>query len=340
MPRRGTKPAPTLPMLALAGLALVGAPLRAADVDNDAEVKRTPTVQLETIVVVGSRLPAAEAQTAQDVHIYERERIEQSGQSTVAEFLATLPEVSLAAPENATGATPVRLRGAIFGSALVLINGRRVHAVTGGAAIFGFFDVDTIPLSMVDRIEVLPTGSSAIYGGDALAGVVNIVLRSNFTGAEASAGYKWAKDIDEKQYYVGAGWSADRFSVSIMATYSDRGSLLVKARDITANPDMRRFGGPNLGSQFFGVPANVSSVSGNLPGLNSSFAAVPAGSSGIGLKPSDFAATAGTQNTGSTTRYQALITDSPRSGVFASANYRFANEFELFAEFLATRYNL
>ena len=157
-------------MLALAGLALVGAPLRAADVDNDAQAKRAPTEQLEKIVVVGSRLPAAEAQTAQDVHIYERERIEQSGQSTVAEFLATLPEVSLAAPENATGATPVRLRGAIFGSALVLINGRRVQAVTGGAAVFGFFDVNTIPLSLVERIEILPTGSSAIYGGDALAG--------------------------------------------------------------------------------------------------------------------------------------------------------------------------
>src|SRR6266446_398472 len=340
MPRRGTKPAPTLPMLALAGLALVGAPLRAADVDNDAQTKRTPTGQLEKIVVVGSRLPEAAGQSAQDIHIYDRARIEVSGQATVTDFLATLPEVSLNSAESTNGATTLRLRGAPRGSVLVLINGRRTQPVTGGAAPFGFFDLNTIALSMVERIEVLPTGSSAIYGGDALAGVVNIVLRSNFTGAEASAGYKWAKNIDEKQYYVGAGWSADRFTASIMATYSDRGSLLGKDRDITANPDMRRFGGPNLGNQFFGVPANVSSVSGNLPGLNSSFAAVPVGSSGIGLKPSDFAATAGTQNTGSFTRYQALITDSPRSGVFASANYHFGSALEVFAEFLASRYKL
>src|SRR6266542_2334959 len=246
MPRRGTKPAPTLPMLALAGLALVGAPLRAADVDNDAQAKRAPTEQLEKIVVVGSRLPAAEAQTSQDVHIYERERIEQSGQSTVAEFLVTLPEVSLAAPENATGATPVRLRGAIFGSALVLINGRRVQAVTGGAAVSGFFDVATIPLSLVERIEILPNGSSAIYGGDALAGVVNIVLRSNFTGIEADAGYKWAKNTNEKVYYAGAGWSRDALNVSILATYSDRKGFLGKDRAVTASPDYRPFGGPNL----------------------------------------------------------------------------------------------
>ena len=58
--------------------------------------------------------------------------------------------------------------------------------MTADAALIGFFDLNTIPLSMVERIDVLPTGSSAIYGGEALAGVINIVLRSNFEGAEAS----------------------------------------------------------------------------------------------------------------------------------------------------------
>jgi len=340
MPRRGTKPAPALPMLALAGLALVGAPLRAADVDSDAQAKRTATEQLEKVVVVGSRLPAAEGQTAQDVHIYDRERIDRSGQATVSDFLATLPEVSLNSVTSTFLATSVRLRGAAEGSALILINGRRTQAVTGGAAPFGFFDLNTIPLSMVERIEVLPNGSSAIYGGEALAGVVNIVLRSNFTGAEASAGYQWADNTDKKLFYAGAGWSEDRFSMSIMAMYTEQTSLLGKDREITASPDMRRFGGPNLGNQFYGVPANVSSVSGNLPGLNSAFATVPAGSKGIGLKPSDFAATAGAQNTGSFTRYQSLIPDSHQGGVFLNANYRFGSELELFAELLATRYQL
>src|SRR5262249_53430541 len=160
---------------------------------------------------------------------------------------------------------------------------------------------------------------------EALAGVVNIVLRKDFSGIEVDAGYKWADDTDEKIFSVGAGWRRDVFSASIIGTYSDRSPLYGRDREITANPDYRRFGGPNLGTQFFGVPATVSSVSGNLPGLNSSFAAVPAGSTGIGLTPSDFIATAGTQNTGGTTFYQALITKSPRWGVFASANYRVGN---------------
>jgi iron complex outermembrane receptor protein len=351
VPHLHSAPGIALRLFVLAGLALCGTSAEAAETNSDqapppdvtklsgARAVQPEPVKLEAVVVVGSRLPAAEGQTAQDIHIYDLERIEQSGQSSVGDFLATLPEVSLAAPQNATGATPVRLRGAIFGSALILINGRRVQAVTGGAATFGFFDVNTIPLSLVERIEVLPTGSSAIYGGDALAGVVNIILRSNFTGLEVGAGYQWAKNTDQPVVWAGGGWQAGNLSVTAMATYSDRTSLFGKDRDITANPDLRRFGGPNLGTPSFGVPANVSSLSGNLPGLNSSFAAVPVGSSGIGLKPSDFAATAGTQTTGSFSRYQSLIPDQRQTGAFLGATYSFGSALELFAELLATKYD-
>jgi iron complex outermembrane receptor protein len=328
-----------------AGLTLGATNASAADAaSTDTAVSSEPNKKSEPPslkfkeTVVGSRLAPAEAETAQDVHIYRLERIEQSGQSTVADFLATLPEVSLNSPENTTGFQTVRLRGAIFGAVLVLVNGHRTIPVTGGAAPFGFFDLRTIPLSLVERIEILPTGSSAIYGGDALGGVVNIVLRSNFTGAEVGGGYKWAKNTHEWLGWAGGGWKAGDLSLSIMGTYSESTALSGMARDITNNPDMRRFGGPNLGNQFFGAPANVSSVSGNLPGLNSSFAAVPVGSTGIGLTPADFAATAGTQNTGSFTRYQSLIPESRRSGIFASASYSFGPTLEVFAELLATKY--
>jgi iron complex outermembrane receptor protein len=176
--------------------------------------------QLEGLVVVGSRLPAAANQTSQDVHIYDEQRIEESGQYSISEFLATLPEVSLATPENATLATTVRLRDAIFGSPLVLINGRRTQPTTGGAPTFGLFDLNTIPLSLVERIEVLPIGSSAIYGGDALAGVVNIVLRSDVTGIEADAGYKWANNTHQTIASLGGGWKSDKLSYSVTQTAS------------------------------------------------------------------------------------------------------------------------
>jgi len=323
--------------LCLGALVLSPCPVAAADSDEPSH-KNSAALLLEQVTVTGTRLGTAA--TGQDVHVYDTPRIEESGQSTVTDFLDTLPEVSLNSVESSALATTVRLRGAISGSALVLINGRRTQDVTGSAATAGFFDLNTIPLPLVKRIEVLPTGSSAIYGGDALAGVVNVVLKSDFTGFTADAGYKFANNTDEKVFSGAAGWKAGAFSFSILGSYSDRSPLYGRDRAITANPDYRRFGGPNLGSQFFGAPANVFSVSGNLPGLNSSFAAVPVGSSGIGLTPADFAATAGMQNTGSFTSYQTLVPQSRRGGVFASVNYRFEAGVELFAELLWSKYRL
>jgi iron complex outermembrane receptor protein len=320
----------------------------AAAADSESQAQMTAGVgsadssdQPEQVTITGSRLRTTLGQpTAQDVHIYDLPQIEVSGQTTVSGFLATVPEVSLNSVQSSNIATTVRLRGAVQGSALILVNGRRTQTTTGGAAVAGFFDVNTIPLALVQRIEILPAASSAIYGGDALAGVVNIILRSDFSGVLADAGYKYADDTDEKIFSAGAGWKKDAFSVSLMGTYSDRSALPGFDRDITANPDYRRFGGPNLGSAPFGAPATVFSVSGNLPGLNSSFAAVPIGSTGIGLTPADFAATAGTQHTGSFTQYQSSIPEEHRAGAFLSANYRFSDALEVFTEVLATHYKL
>lgn len=296
--------------------------------------------KVDTIVVTATRLPVSIGQLAQQIHVYDRARIEASGQATVTDFLSTLPEVSLNSPQSDGFVTTVRLRGAELGSALVLINGRRTPSITGASAFWGFFDLNTLPLAMVERIEVLPTGTSAIYGGDALAGIVNIVLRSDFRGLTVDAGYRWAKDTSELQASAGAGWSRGDFRASIIATYRYRTPMFGSERAITADSDLRRFGGPNLDSQFFGTPADVFSVAGNLPGLDSSFAAVPEGSSGIGLTPEEFRNTAGALNVGSFNRYQALVPRLREYGIFSSAGYRFSNELELFAELLLTKYTL
>jgi iron complex outermembrane receptor protein len=303
-------------------------------------VDETAAQSLERVIVTGTRLQQRAAeQSAREVRVYDRPRIQRSGQTTVADFLATVPEVSINSNESTFGATTARLRGAREGSTLILINGRRTQAVTADAALIGFFDLNTIPLSMVERIDVLPTGSSAIYGGEALAGVINIVLRSNFEGAEASVGYKSADETDEHNYSAGVGWNSESTSISLMGTYSDRSPLSGSDRAITNSPDLRRFGGPNQGTPLFGSPATILATGGNLPGLGASFAAVPPGSSGIGLQPSDFAATAGTQHSGSFNRYQDLLLHSIRKGFFLNATHRLDNDIELFAEVLASEFD-
>lgn len=319
--------------LLVAGMAFCSFDADAADEDNG-------ITQLKDVAITGSRLPASEAKGALDVHVYDRERIERSGRSTVTDFLATLPEVSLNSVESTNISTTVRLRGARDGSALILINGRRTESVTGSAGSVGYFDLNTIPMSMVERIEVLPTGSSAVYGGDALAGVVNIILRQGFSGFEANAGYKWADQTDESLFYAGAGTRSSDFAASMMVSYVNRSSLEGKDRAITASQDLRPLGGPNLGLVQLGAPATVFSVSGNLPGLSSNFASVPHGSTGVGLTPADFVATQGTQNTGSFTQYQSSIAASHRAGFYGNASWWLPNGVELFGELLATDYTL
>jgi iron complex outermembrane receptor protein len=304
----------------------------------DARSSGATSSAVETIVVTGTRLGQSAERSFQEVRSYDRPRIDASAQTTVADFLATVPEVSINSLESTYGATSVRLRGAREGSTLILVNGRRTQASTGGAALIGFFDLNTIPLAMVERIDVQPTGSSAIYGGEALAGVVNIVLKSQFDGVEAGVAYKSASDTDEELLTAGAGWSGDFASFSIVGSYLERSALSGSEREITSSADYTRFGGPNLGSAFFGSPATILAVAGNLPGLDASFAAVPSGSTGVGLQPSDFAATAGRQNLGTFNYYQDLVRPTTRTGLLMNAQYRLRGETELFAELLASEF--
>ena len=145
-----------------------------------------------TIQVTGSRLTRAETETSLPVTVLGTEDIAVTGEATVAEVLRTLTfnTQGSSTPNVGTtgqGATDVNLRGLGFGRTLVLVNGRRVPV---DSAFFGFAVSTThIPYSAVERIEVLREGASAIYGSDALGGVVNIILKKDFKGLEGMVMY-------------------------------------------------------------------------------------------------------------------------------------------------------
>src|SRR6185312_3161080 len=229
---------------------------------------------IETVTVTGSRIPLTTKQGAQEVRTYTRQRIEKSGQGTVADFLSTLPEVSVSSIDSSIGnyadQTTVQLHGLPMGTTLVLLNGRRVEINN-----YGFFDLNNVPVAALERVEVLPVGSSAIYGADALAGAVNFVLRKDFTGLEATARYGHAQGTDETDFNLSGGYSWDRASVSLVASYQTRSELLGTERAITRDPD-------NLAAAFgegdVCNPGTVYSLNGgNLPGLSSPVAGIPAG---------------------------------------------------------------
>jgi iron complex outermembrane receptor protein len=147
---------------------------------------------LDRIEVTGSRIRRVDAENASPVITLDRAAIEKTGKLTIGDLMQELPNVAGAATNpnvnngGGTGASTVDLRGLGSQRTLVLINGRRViHQ--GGAD--GGADVNAIPASAVERIEVLTVGASSVYGSDAIAGVVNFIMRKDFEGMQASIDY-------------------------------------------------------------------------------------------------------------------------------------------------------
>ena len=147
---------------------------------------------LDRIEVTGSRIRRVDAENASPVVTIDRAAIEKTGKLTIGDLVQELPNIAGAATNptvnngGGTGASTIDLRGLGSQRTLVLINGRRVVHQGGND---GGADVNAIPASAVERIEVLTVGASSVYGSDAVAGVVNFIMRKDFEGMQASIDY-------------------------------------------------------------------------------------------------------------------------------------------------------
>jgi len=220
-----------------AALALVAAPNAFAQ--DDAE-------QLETITVVGSRIKRTDIETSQPVFVLEREDLAKTGLSSVGDILQDLTTSGAALNttfnNGGNGETNVNLRNLGPNRTLVLVNGRRWVS-----NLFGIVDLNTIPVSVIERVEVLKDGASAIYGSDAIAGVINITTRDNYDGAEAGVflGENEEGDGRTELYDFTIGSSTDRASVVLNASYGKQEPIFAGDREQTANP-LFGFGGNNV----------------------------------------------------------------------------------------------
>lgn len=212
-----------------------------------------PAVQLETIVVTGTHIRNS-APVGSPVAIYDRAYIEQTGVGSVEQFLRKIPQNfnlidadttqnngnNPQANANAAFGSAVNLRGIGAGATLVLINGERIAPAGADGS---FIDVSMIPLSAVERIEVLTDGASAIYGSDAVAGVVNFILRRNYDGAETALRYGGTSGGGALERSVSQllGHSWDSGNVILTYEYFDQSGLDASRRDYI--PDQ---GGPYL----------------------------------------------------------------------------------------------
>ena len=202
--------------------------------------------------LTGSHLRHLKLDSYAPIDVLAQPELEITGAQTVSELLKFLPAVSgnstsTSVTNGGNGTATVTLRGLPASNTLVLINGRRiVNNGFGGEAA----DLNTIPLSAVDRIEVLKDGASAVYGSDAIAGVVNIILRRDFDGLSVNSYYGQAQQGDQQTSSHSVTWGAgdeERHLMFSLAQYR-QGEIFSRDRDLSASADNRARGGTDLRS--------------------------------------------------------------------------------------------
>ncbi len=191
---------------------------------------------LDRVTVTGSRIKQSNKVTSQPVAIITRETIDKSGATSIGQYLQTLSSSGQAtnAKVNSSGnfgypsdgggigagSAQVDLRNLGSKRVLVLVDGIRWVNESSASGVSGSADLNTIPLAIVDRIEVLEDGASAIYGSDAIAGVVNIITRKKFNGAQVHVkGGSYGHGGDDNEADVTVGGGGDKFNGVFSASY-------------------------------------------------------------------------------------------------------------------------
>lgn len=248
---------------------------------------------LDRIEVTGSRIRQVDIETAQPVTFITRQEIERQGFQTVADILQNItstgtPPISRAQPlssgEN-VGGTYISMRDLGAARTLVLVNGKRLGISTSGLS-----DLSTIPAAAVERIEVLKDGASAIYGSDAIAGVVNVITRRNYEGMAASAYYgQYSKGdgaVTRGDFVMGFG--GDRGHLTAAAEWTKEEEVWATARKQTAFP--RSYQHPTDGWTVVGTKGGFTTSAANpIPGIaNGTRVVVREG--GNPLNPADYIA--------------------------------------------------
>jgi len=276
--------------------------------------------KLERVEITGSNIKRVQADGPLPVEIITREEIRRKGVTSVNELMRTLTYMSsfndelTANSPNVSGTASVGFRGLGGDQTVVLLNGRRLanYGFDGS-----FVNINTIPIGAIERVDILKDGAAAIYGADAIGGVINFITRRDYRGFELSSGYGKSSrnDADETSLSANAGFGdpeADKFNVLVNLNYFKREAIWNLDRERTRTADYRRFGGTSLMSQF--------APTGNLGGLPfrncpSLDLILPSGACGFDFAP-----------------FRTTLYPTERIGGLLSANYRLNNDTTLFAE--------
>src|SRR5438132_4105164 len=224
------------------------------------------TAEVERVIVTGSNIPTAEEVGPNPVDTYRREDIQKLGAYNATDLLTKLPQemgstVNQNIANGGDGSVIPNLRGLLPKETLVLIDGKGAAIVGGGGGAgpgTGGVDINLIPFPMIDHIDILKDGASAIYGSDAVAGVFNIFLKHKFRGLEiggsiGNTNLGSSNDARELETWLIAGTGDDKTDIVIIADAYDRAAIYGRDRNITSNANQDAWGGfDNRSSDFPG----------------------------------------------------------------------------------------
>ena len=307
--------------------ALAATPLLAVAQDN------------QRVEITGSSIKRIDGETALPVQIISRKEIERSGALNVEQLLQSVTSLSSSGgltSSSASGATTggisaISLRGLTSIRTLVLINGRRIApygiGFTGDSVSV---DVNSIPLSAIDRVEVLKDGASAVYGSDAVAGVVNFILRNAWQGGELALNAGNTTQGGAASQRLSGTWgfgdiARDRFNVMLMASLQKEGGLRGADRDFAKSGVNVSAGNDTSSGNTF--PANIFLLD------NSGRTRNPA----AGVCPGPYSFVNPLNNPLTRCRFDpsplvALLPPTERSSLFAAARLALTQDWEAFAE--------
>lgn len=287
------------------------------------------------LVVTGTRIRGA-APVGVNVETLDRGEIESSGRSTLQDLLQTLPRNfpgsqgeltqlgALNASRNLAFGSTVDLRGLGADATLALVNGRRLAPAGYG----NFTDISVVPLAAVERIEVLADGASATYGSDAVGGVVNVITRSDYRGAETALRLGAAANMSETSasQLFGGGWDSGHMTLAY--AYRHRDALAARDRDITHDSDLTRFGGTDF-SRIGGNPGTIIRV-----GSQTVSIPIPENQNGLSLSQADLIPGVGHRHNENDGDF--LLPEQTTHSSYIAMRQAIGPRVEIFADVLAT----
>jgi len=206
---------------------------------EDALAGPTPDSQLQEVVVTGSRVRRVDLETASPVLTLDNSTIQQSGAVTLGDLISRIPSIAGSATNPAVnngggfGESNIELRGLDASRTLILIDGRRINILGASDAV----DVNMIPINLIDHVDVLKEGAGAIYGSDAIAGVVNFITRKDVTGLELTGDWGESSKHDAAHHDLGFvyGGAGDKWSFTFGADYNQQNELTMGQRNWSKN---------------------------------------------------------------------------------------------------------